>query len=69
MLHSQISQLYTPTNTVTTVNRSSDIVIAVMGVTGSGKSTFISQLVDQEVPVGHGLRSSMCASFASITDT
>ncbi|KAF5671394.1 hypothetical protein FDENT_10933 [Fusarium denticulatum] len=28
-----------------------------MGITGSGKSTFISQLVEQEVPVGHGLRS------------
>ncbi|KAJ0289333.1 hypothetical protein Brms1b_001138 [Colletotrichum noveboracense] len=36
---------------------SSDIVIAVMGVTGSGKSTFVSQLVEQQVPIGHGLRS------------
>lgn len=38
--------------------RSSDVVIAVMGITGSGKSTFISKLADQEVPVGHGLKSS-----------
>ncbi|KAK2013809.1 hypothetical protein LZ32DRAFT_675564 [Colletotrichum eremochloae] len=38
-------------------SKSSDIIIAVMGVTGSGKSTFISQLTGQEVPIGHGLRS------------
>jgi len=36
---------------------SEDIVIAVMGVTGSGKSTFISKLADQPVTVGHGLES------------
>ncbi|KAF4625165.1 hypothetical protein G7Y89_g13004 [Cudoniella acicularis] len=36
---------------------SEDVVIAVMGVTGSGKSTFISKLADQSVTVGHGLES------------
>ncbi|KAH8800296.1 P-loop containing nucleoside triphosphate hydrolase protein [Xylogone sp. PMI_703] len=36
---------------------SEDLVIAVMGVTGSGKSTFISLLADQVVKVGHSLMS------------
>lgn len=37
---------------------SSDVVVAIMGVTGSGKSTFVSQLVGQEnVVVGHSLQS------------
>jgi GTP-binding protein EngB required for normal cell division len=35
----------------------SDIFIAVMGVTGSGKSTFISHCTDQKVQVGHSLQS------------
>ncbi|KAN0070787.1 P-loop containing nucleoside triphosphate hydrolase protein [Elaphomyces granulatus] len=36
-----------------------DIIIAVMGVTGAGKSTFISLLSDQEneIEIGHGLQS------------
>lgn len=29
--------------------------IAVMGVTGSGKSTFVQLLTGQDVPIGHGL--------------
>jgi signal recognition particle receptor subunit beta len=33
----------------------SDVYIAVMGVTGAGKSTFISQLADSDVPIGTGL--------------
>ncbi|KAK3393391.1 P-loop containing nucleoside triphosphate hydrolase protein [Podospora didyma] len=36
---------------------SRDVVIAVMGATGSGKSTFVSTLVEEEVGIGHGLRS------------
>ena len=32
-------------------------IIAVMGPTGSGKSTFISKLATQEVSIGHGLGS------------
>ena len=32
-------------------------IIAVMGPTGSGKSTFISKLATQEVGIGHGLGS------------
>jgi ABC-type phosphate transport system ATPase subunit len=35
----------------------SDIIIAVMGVTGAGKSTFISLCTDVRVQVGHGLQS------------
>jgi hypothetical protein len=31
--------------------------IALMGVTGAGKSTFISHLVDEKVPIGHDLAS------------
>ncbi|KAK3299251.1 P-loop containing nucleoside triphosphate hydrolase protein [Chaetomium fimeti] len=34
-----------------------DIVIALMGVTGSGKSTFISLLAEQSVRIGHSLNS------------
>jgi GTP-binding protein EngB required for normal cell division len=37
--------------------RNEDVVIAVMGVTGAGKSTFISQLTKEEVVVGHSLSS------------
>jgi len=31
--------------------------IAMMGVTGAGKSTFISHLVSEQVQIGHGLQS------------
>jgi ATPase subunit of ABC transporter with duplicated ATPase domains len=34
-----------------------DIVIAVMGVTGAGKSSFISLLSDEDIGIGHGLQS------------
>ena len=32
-----------------------DIFIAIMGMTGSGKSTFISHCTDVEVQIGHDL--------------
>ncbi|KAK0706133.1 hypothetical protein B0T26DRAFT_656556, partial [Lasiosphaeria miniovina] len=35
---------------------SHDVVIAVMGATGCGKSTFVSTLVGHEVGIGHGLK-------------
>ncbi|KAJ9504306.1 hypothetical protein H2202_000362 [Exophiala xenobiotica] len=41
-----------------------DIIIAVMGVTGAGKSTFISLLSDQEIKIGHGLQS--CTSTVGV---
>jgi ABC-type lipoprotein export system ATPase subunit len=34
-----------------------DIIIAIMGVTGAGKSTFISLLSDEKIEIGHGLQS------------
>ncbi|GKU13647.1 unnamed protein product [Fusarium langsethiae] len=34
-----------------------DIIIAVMGVTGAGKSTFINQVTGENVEIGHGLTS------------
>jgi ABC-type multidrug transport system ATPase subunit len=34
-----------------------DIIVAVMGVTGAGKSTFISLLSDEEIEIGHGMES------------
>jgi GTPase SAR1 family protein len=34
-----------------------DIIIAVMGMTGSGKTTFISRCMGEDVGIGHGLRS------------
>lgn len=36
----------------------SDLIFMVMGVTGAGKSTFISLLTDEDVEVGHQLQSS-----------
>lgn len=39
------------------VPRPTDVFIAVMGVTGAGKSTFISTLTDEEVEIGHDMES------------
>lgn len=39
------------------LGRPKDVLIGVMGVTGSGKSSFISLLANQRVEVGHGLKS------------
>lgn len=36
--------------------RPSDIFVAVMGMTGSGKSTFISLCTGEDVAVGHDLQ-------------
>lgn len=33
------------------------LFVAVMGVTGSGKSTFISKATGHEIPIGQGLES------------
>lgn len=35
------------------------MVIIVLGVTGSGKTTFISRILGQDVGIGHGLVSGM----------
>jgi flagellar biosynthesis GTPase FlhF len=37
-----------------------NVYIAVMGLTGVGKSTFVSQLVGSTVAIGHHLESCMC---------
>ncbi|KAI1401328.1 P-loop containing nucleoside triphosphate hydrolase protein [Hypoxylon fuscum] len=37
--------------------QSSDVYIAVMGVTGAGKSTLISKCTDKDVKIGHDLQS------------
>lgn len=42
--------------------RSNDIFIAVMGLTGSGKSTFLSHLTKSQVEIGDNLRSCMSLS-------
>ena len=39
----------------------SSIVIAVFGMTGTGKPTFIGKVMKQSVGVGHGLRSCKCS--------
>lgn len=39
-----------------------DIFIAIMGITGSGKSTLISKLVGDQVVIGHDLGSCMYSS-------
>ena len=41
----------------TSTTRSEDIVIAVVGVTGVGKSTFISLFTDEDVGIGKTLES------------
>lgn len=38
------------------VPKKDDVFIAIMGVTGAGKSTFISHCTEQEVQVGHSLQ-------------
>lgn len=42
---------------ISTLTRSSDVFIALMGVTGSGKSSFISLCCGKAVKVGHELNS------------
>lgn len=42
---------------LTRLPRDDTVVIAVMGVTGSGKSSLISLLADQPVGIGHNLQS------------
>ena len=37
--------------------KAEDVYIAIMGMTGTGKSTFISMLVNDQVTIGHGLYS------------
>lgn len=49
---------------VATSSSSNDIVIAVFGMTGSGKSSFISKLTEKDVKIGHGLHS--CKQIFSI---
>lgn len=61
-------------DSVSSLNRrtrsDTDIVILVMGMTGSGKSTFINSLAEEEVEVGHSLHSSTAevrlASFLTV---
>lgn len=42
---------------LTYLSRPDDIVIAVMGVTGSGKSTFIQYFTEEPLHIGHSLES------------
>jgi ABC-type lipoprotein export system ATPase subunit len=44
-----------------------DIVIPVMGITGSGKSTFISLCTEEKVDIGHGLMSCQYTSSRKST--
>jgi predicted GTPase len=46
------------------------IYVAVMGMTGAGKSSFISLCSDQEVEIGHGLfaRESNIESLTDMVD-
>lgn len=46
------------------VKPGNDIVIAVFGLTGTGKSSFISKLTGRQMKIGHGLKS--CKSFQQI---
>jgi signal recognition particle receptor subunit beta len=41
-------------------HRPNDVFIAVMGVTGAGKSTFISQLAQRPIKIGYSLQACRC---------
>ena len=41
-----------------------EVVIAVMGVTGAGKSTLVKQITGQDVEIGDGLEA--CTSFLEL---
>lgn len=43
----------------------SDLFFMIMGVTGAGKSTFISLLTEENVEVGHALQSSQSSDYPS----
>jgi hypothetical protein len=43
-----------------------EILIAVFGMTGTGKTTFIEKVSGQKLHVGHSLRSCSCSSLFSI---
>lgn len=49
------------------VARPEDVIIAVMGITGCGKTSFVNQFTDDDhkLVVGHGLESCMSSRFAS----
>ena len=47
-------------------NSSSDILIAVMGMTGVGKSTFVNYFADQKAEVGDDLESCELTSIAKL---
>lgn len=48
------------------VARPEDVIIAVMGITGCGKTTFVNQFTDADhkLVVGHGLESCMSLQAA-----
>lgn len=50
-------------------NSRDDIVIAVMGAVGSGKSTLISKLVDGRVSVGNGTEACEMTSSTQLSLT
>lgn len=45
--------------------RPSDVVVAVMGMTGSGKSTFVSLCTNEDVEIGHDLHGCRCFELPS----
>lgn len=53
-----VAIVYPQTNCV---ERPSDIIIAVMGITGCGKTTFVNLFAEEPLEVGHGLDS--CKSY------
>ncbi|KAH7123526.1 P-loop containing nucleoside triphosphate hydrolase protein [Dendryphion nanum] len=47
-----------------TRRRSGDVVIAVMGITGSGKTTFVNHFADDQLQIGHTLEA--CTQFVQV---
>lgn len=47
------------------VGKRQDVYIALMGLTGAGKSTFISHFTEEKVVIGHGIESCKGLSFAT----
>lgn len=44
--------------------RSTDVIIAVMGCSGSGKSTFINFFANDHLPINYGLNTSQWYALA-----
>ncbi|KAH0434586.1 hypothetical protein CcaCcLH18_05197 [Colletotrichum camelliae] len=58
LLEGKVARLWKPTsNAEPPIPTENDLLIAVMGMTGSGKTTFVNKITDLAMEIGHGLKS------------